>query len=225
MKIDFHVHTYNSSDGLSTLEQIAKRAKAKGIDAIAITDHDFQTLNRIEMINSIYFIPGIELSTRYGHILGLNLQDKIDLKYAKEEPVKAIKEAGGYSVLAHPFDLRSRYIKINEIPKVDAIEVINSSSFPFGRNTKFATEFASKLNLAKTAGSDSHWAKTVGNAYVKVNAPSIEEALKQIFIKKNSIVQGRAISMVDKITVELLRLKKRNLLTLKAYKDVKQRLC
>lgn len=207
MKIDFHVHSCYSDDGLSTLEEIAKWAKFKGINAVAITDHDYQTLNEIKIIDSIYFLPAVEISTRYGHILGLNLHDKIDIKYAKEEPVKAIKEVGGFSVFAHPFDLRSVYIRINEIPKVDAIEVLNSNSFPFKRNLKLASNLANELNLAKTAGSDSHWAKTVGNAYVEVNASTIDEAIKSIIIKRNGLIYGKATSIKDRIAIVLLKLK------------------
>jgi len=40
LKIDLHIHSQYSTDGLSKPESIVKRAKKKGLDGIAITDHN-----------------------------------------------------------------------------------------------------------------------------------------------------------------------------------------
>ena len=42
-RVDLHLHTAASPDGRSSLEGIAKAAKAAGLDAIAVTDHDLCT--------------------------------------------------------------------------------------------------------------------------------------------------------------------------------------
>lgn len=81
MKIDFHIHT-KASDGQYAPKEIVKMADQKGIECIAITDHD--TLNGLdeaiqtEKDFSVRVIRGIELGAkehRYLHILGLNLKD------------------------------------------------------------------------------------------------------------------------------------------------------
>lgn len=76
-KVDFHTHS-TCSDGLLSPKDMVKRAKEKGLNYYALTDHD-TTLGLCEAINEaknlgINFIPGIELSTDYNnesiHILG-----------------------------------------------------------------------------------------------------------------------------------------------------------
>lgn len=78
--IDLHVHS-NCSDGTFTPSQLVEYALEKGLQAIALTDHD--TTEGIEQAQaaaqntSLQVIPGIELSTAYLgrdiHILGLNI--------------------------------------------------------------------------------------------------------------------------------------------------------
>jgi len=74
---DFHLHT-NASDGKLTPKELIYIASTRGLDIIAITDHD-TTLNveegiREGLIENIRVIPGIELSTIHNkesiHILG-----------------------------------------------------------------------------------------------------------------------------------------------------------
>ncbi|KYH30291.1 MULTISPECIES: PHP domain-containing protein [Clostridium] len=77
IKGDLHLHT-TSSDGRLSPSELVNLAKNKGLDVIAITDHDntFGVEEGIREGNSIGIkvIPGIELSTRYNdesiHILG-----------------------------------------------------------------------------------------------------------------------------------------------------------
>ncbi len=77
MKADLHMHTTHS-DGRLSREALFKRAKEKGLDVIAITDHDVTAEVddnvRLSQKYGIKYIPGIELSTLYKgksvHVLG-----------------------------------------------------------------------------------------------------------------------------------------------------------
>ena len=78
MIFDLHVHT-TYSDGLLTPKQVVDLAMIKGIDGIAITDHDTilgiePAVRYSEEIENIFVIPGIELGSVYKdeevHILG-----------------------------------------------------------------------------------------------------------------------------------------------------------
>jgi predicted metal-dependent phosphoesterase TrpH len=80
MKADLHIHS-TVSDGSDTIAQIIETAKAKGLDAVAVTDHD--TLSHAAQIPAdagIRVIAGVELSAVHrksntqAHILGYNLQ-------------------------------------------------------------------------------------------------------------------------------------------------------
>jgi predicted metal-dependent phosphoesterase TrpH len=78
MRADLHTHTI-ASDGTHTPAQNVRRAKEKGLKAIAITDHDTtagldEALEEAENLSDIEVIPGIEISTVYNkqdiHVLG-----------------------------------------------------------------------------------------------------------------------------------------------------------
>ncbi|HET9868930.1 MAG TPA: PHP domain-containing protein [bacterium] len=80
---DLHLHTTHS-DGTLTPRELARLAKAQGVDAIALTDHD--TVSGIEelldegRILGLEVIPGVELSADFGpgtlHILGYGFDPK-----------------------------------------------------------------------------------------------------------------------------------------------------
>lgn len=86
MKFDLHVHT-NHSDGRLSPSKMVDLAVEKGLDGIAITDHDTTTgINEAIVQSNIYsgfhVIPGIEFSSQYKdesvHILGYFIDYKND---------------------------------------------------------------------------------------------------------------------------------------------------
>ena len=107
-KIDLHVHTAASLDGLSSLEELTAAAKAAGLDAIAVTDHNLCTPVP-QQLNGVLLIPGCEVSTRQGHITALFLEEPLDLTALRKDglpqggdAVGEIHRRGGIAVLAHP---------------------------------------------------------------------------------------------------------------------------
>ncbi|MCE5300819.1 MAG: PHP domain-containing protein [Spirochaetia bacterium] len=88
---DLHIHT-TKSDGSNTVEEIFTYARAEGLSAIAITDHDtvaaVDEARAMEKKYGVEFIIGVELSAVYEgrevHIIGLgfnpygrNFQEKL----------------------------------------------------------------------------------------------------------------------------------------------------
>lgn len=68
MRADLHVHT-RYSDGIYSVHDIAKKAKIKGLDVIAITDHDIiGATKEIKEITDIEVLLGVELSTYHNNI-------------------------------------------------------------------------------------------------------------------------------------------------------------
>jgi hypothetical protein len=116
-------------------------------------------------------IPGIEVSTSRGHILGINTTSPIPRGLSVKETTKRIHEAGGIAIAAHPSAIFKDGIGLNaEIASsgIDAIEVVNSSAFPFLLLTRLNRRFAGRLHFPQTAGSDSHLPETIGLAYTLI---------------------------------------------------------
>ena len=185
-RVDLHLHTAASPDGRSSLEGIAKAAKAAGLDAIAVTDHDLCTPVPAAL-EGVLLIPGCEVSTAAGHITGLFLERPLPLEAlghlpAPEAAVEAIREAGGLAVLAHPYQRPGAAPEQFTFP-LDAIEAVNARAcFKVPEANEKAAALAQKRGLPAAGGSDAHDAAEVGNACTELEAealtlPALREAL------------------------------------------------
>jgi len=196
MKIDLHCHTFFSKDGTSSVESIIKEGKRKGIDGVAITDHD----NTNAWEEAIFWgkklefeiILGEEITTSEGDILGLFMTKNVDGKgKAPRYAIKQIKEQNGLAFFAHPFHMLEGFKKPLEryTDIIDGIEVFNGRR-PLDRGDKLANRFAEKQGLIKIGGSDSHYFKTVGNVYTECKSNNLIEFREQL-LRKQSVVYGK----------------------------------
>jgi len=170
LKIDLHVHTTGSRDAFTEPEQLPTIVKQRGLDGVAVTNHDAFT--RVTSSEAI-ILPGIEVSARQGHIIGIGMSGPIERARTADETISAIQHVGGVAIVPHPFDPISpcvNPIKLRSRP--DAIEVINADALFFGLNTKYARRMANRLGLPMVAGSDSHIPETVGDAYTLIDTDS-----------------------------------------------------
>lgn len=182
IKIDLHVHTCYSYDGLITPKELISYAVSAGLYGVAVTDHN-RVDGALKMAKELDFpiIPGIEISSLNGHIIGLNVQEPIPKCLSVEETVDRIHEKGGLAIACHPKALLKSSLKAAATQKFDAVEVINASAFPFKRSVKQAWETASKLRLPQVGGSDAHYGPEIGLAYTVIDAGlEVDEIIKAI---------------------------------------------
>jgi predicted metal-dependent phosphoesterase TrpH len=170
LKIDLHVHTTGSSDAFIDPEQLPAIVKERGLDGVAITNHDAYT----EATSSeTIILPGIEVSTQHGHIIGLGVHGKIEKGKTADETISTIQHIGGVAIVPHPFDPISPCVNpIKLKSKPEAIEVMNAGALFFGLNTRYARRIANQLRLPMVGGSDSHIPETVGDAYTLIESES-----------------------------------------------------
>ncbi|MEM1566521.1 MAG: PHP domain-containing protein [Candidatus Bathyarchaeia archaeon] len=183
VKMDLHVHTCYSHDGLIRPKELISYAKMKGLDGVAITDHDRidAALKIAKEVTGLLIIPGIEVSSLNGHVIGLNLQEPVPKNLSVEETVDKIHELGGLAIACHPKAILKSSLGQKTSQKFDAIEVINASAFPFMRSIEKARKMASSLGLPMVAGSDAHYAPEIGRAYTLIEAePKLDEVVKAI---------------------------------------------
>ncbi len=82
---DLHLHTV-ASDGTQTLAEMAARAKASGLSAIAITDHDTissDLAERVAYVNGVEVIAGVELKADFDGVSGELLGHFVDPQASK----------------------------------------------------------------------------------------------------------------------------------------------
>jgi len=177
MKFDLHVHSKYSYDSNLSPEKIIKFARKKGLNGVAITDHNtilggIET-SKINKDKDFHVIVGEEIKTEYGDIVALFIREEIKARNF-EDVVEEIKNQEGLSVLAHPF----RHFKSPEkiINKLDLVEGFNARSK--AEDNLKAIEIAKKYNKALCAGSDVHFSFELGMGRTIANE-EIEEALRK----------------------------------------------
>lgn len=206
-KFDLHIHSCYSHNLYGTRllsppskslpEDIIKTAILKGIRVIAVTDHDnikgslrtIEIANRKRYKNKILIIPGVEISSKDGHILAYNVYEDIPKYLSVEDTIKIIKEKGGVAVAAHPFNMKyclkkNKIIELNK--ELFALELSNSHSL----KNEYTKRYIKKNNYPFTIGSDAHSLSEIGLCYGKTNEiiNSIQDMLNVIKNQKiNSI--------------------------------------
>jgi len=201
MKIDCHCHTIYSKhwfwgyDSINTPEEMIRAAIKKGLDGIAITDHNTVKGSLVGMkiakrYKNFIVIIGSEIRTKSGEVTGLGIKEDVPTNLELEEAIEKIHDLGGIAVIPHPF---GKYFFRGPVVKnplnADAIEVYNSKL----RNSanKKALNLANRFKKGKTAGSDAHSARGVGNAGIICDSDPIEAILKgrvKIFGKHTSLI-------------------------------------
>lgn len=182
MTLDLHIHSHRSPDGRMRLEEIAAAARQRGLDAVAICDHDLAYSGPPE-VDGVLMIPGVEVSTDQGHLLGLFVEG-VDGTRDFVRSAQAIHQAGGLTVLAHPFQRhREEGALLPLVPQLDGVEVWNSrASRKDPQANAKAAAFAQKTGLPPFAGSDAHLPQEIGNGRILVETeartlPAIRAAL------------------------------------------------
>jgi len=166
-------------------DQMISAARRRGLDGLAITDH--QTVEgglvgkKWAKKNTPDFVvvPGIEIRTIRGDILGLGLDENVSDNLSVAETVEKIHGLGGIAIAAHPFaQFIFRRAVQEEARLADAIEVFNASTRLNWRANKKALELAAHAEKPGTASSDAHIARDVGRAGIECNADDIDGILK-----------------------------------------------
>ena len=174
LRIDMHVHTHASWDCLSDPERVLARALARGVDRIAITDH-----NRIWAARAMArrhpdrIIPGEEVKTAEGiDVIGLYLKEEIPKGTPAREVCARVREQGGLVYLPHPY-ARGKGGSGRHAEELaghsDIIEVFNARLHD-GRLNQAAADLADRWNLPGGCGSDAHTVWEVGRARVELPA-------------------------------------------------------
>ena len=190
LSVELHAHSSHSHDGFDPVESLLERAAERGLDGLAVTDHDQLTGSReaLELAPAydLTIIPAIEVSSEAGHVLALGVEELIPSGLSFEKTVECIHDADGTAVIPHPYQKLRKGVLANVEPEAlkrgDAIEVLNSR-FVTGWSNRKARKLAEELEMPVTAGSDAHVSEMVGQTVTLVDTEqddceSILEAIR-----------------------------------------------
>jgi predicted metal-dependent phosphoesterase TrpH/glycosyltransferase involved in cell wall biosynthesis len=198
---DLHMHTDHSHDCAVPVADLLDYAEAQGLGAIAITDHNVfagaQEAVQLAQGLDLVVIPGEEIKTEMGEVIGLFLAEKIERGLPMAETIAAIREQGGVVYLPHPFDrlhtIPDAPTLHRHMPEIDVFEVYNARLLFEGFNDE-ALRYARKYNLTMGAGSDAHVLQGVGTGLVRMRA--FENAAEFLISLRSAEIVRRPKSLV-----------------------------
>lgn len=198
LKLDLHVHTVRSYDGHTRAEDLPQIIRTKGLDGVAVTEHDnFDPPKLMEAL----ILPAIEISSRDGHIIGLGVHEIIPSRLPADETIQKIREQGGVAIIPHPYDPVCECVKISRLKiRPDAVETVNADALSFHISNWLARRDARKFKIPEVGGSDSHIPQSIGDAYTLVDSASrsLEDIMDAIRMGRVR-PEGRPTSVRNKI--------------------------
>jgi predicted metal-dependent phosphoesterase TrpH len=211
--VDLHSHTLWSKDCLTSFDTILNLCQKRGIDRIAITDHNTaQGALELQKRAPDLILVGEEIMTTQGEILAYFVQESVPAGLTPEETIKRLRDQRAVISVAHPYDRLRKgawqeadLIRIAD--KVDAIEIFNARCLYAADNDR-ALAFAQQHGLPGTAGSDGHSSPEYGMTMVRMQpfegAGDFLTSLRQAeYIKRISPAYVHAFSKAAKWSKKL----------------------
>lgn len=226
MKLDLHIHSRHSDDGSESVRDIIRTARERGLDGIAICDHNtFEAFEEAKSLapEGFVVIPGVEYSTDVGHVLALFVTKQYDLKrneknYRVIESLRsAADEDGALLVAAHPYRKREA-LPERLLPNVDGVEVENSrDAYNRPENSRRSRQDARDGGKFMTGGSDSHILHELGACYTVLpdDTERSADGVKNALLQRLSDAEGKGGRLRDQAISKLRITKPRKL-----FKDI-----
>jgi predicted metal-dependent phosphoesterase TrpH len=209
-RADVHMHT-SASDGLPAVREVLDYVARRGhLDVMAITDHDVldASLEAYEQRPRYPFdiIPGVEVTSAEGHMLGLWVTQPIPMDMSLAETASAIHEQGGIAILAHPFHVLAgirvrdcwRYLRNPQVllsAKIDALEVHNAAVSTPGSN-RLARRLGRQLGITVTGSSDAHALDSIGSGLTRFVGRSAQD-FRNAIARGQTLAEGSAWPITD----------------------------
>lgn len=208
--VDLHMHTSASHDCLSSPADVVSTARERGLDRIAITDHnEIDGALEASEYDPELVIVGEEIRTAEGlDLIGLWLDRRIPPGGTFRDVADAIHAQRGVVYVPHPFDAHrgsDEPFLDGLVGCVDVVEAFNARIHEPNRNAR-AAKWARHHALPVGAGSDAHTLREIGRAVV-VMKPFTDPSSFLASLRGGRI-QGRASSPLVHLASTWAKLRK-----------------
>jgi predicted metal-dependent phosphoesterase TrpH len=205
MKLDLHVHTFHSGhttiyplslfmrESYNSPESVYRRAKARGMDLVTITDHDeisgaLTIADRPDVIigcevTAVFPNDGVRVHLGVLDICEVQHREIQRLRHDVRDLLPYLKQEGIFTTLNHVASRINGAITAPHIaalmPWVDGIEIVNGSRLSSQNRT--AACLADACGKVGVAGSDSHTRRGIGRTWVEApHARTREQFLEEL---------------------------------------------
>jgi predicted metal-dependent phosphoesterase TrpH len=192
MIFDLHNHTRASFDGFTTVTELIKACEGRGIDVVAITEHDLVTdvLSCETEGERPIIIPGCEFTDSNGaHIIGLFVSEALPVGSPATEILSHIESQSGFSIMPHPYKPGSGFLATTAdeslIHRFDAIEIVNGG-WRAEKSIEDLKTIAKRFNLLPLASSDSHKFNQVGMCCTRLKTNNDSQDFKALLMNASA---------------------------------------
>ena len=206
MLVDMHLHEKTcSSDSFLSLEEIVTIARARGLDAVCITDHDSMGLRdyAAEYSRKVGFpiFVGVEFFSLQGDITAWGIETFPDHRIDAQPFIDQVNAAGGFCVSCHPFRNNKRGLEehLRKVKGLHGVEVLNGSTDLEANRT--ALRCCRELGLQAIGASDAHVPENVAKyvTWLPERVDDLTDFLAQLHscTTKPAIWNGSAYDVVE----------------------------
>ncbi len=204
IRAEFHTHTCYSHDSLVKIDDFLDTCNKKGLDRVAITDHnEIKGAFIAKELDPERVIVGEEIQTTQGEMLGYFIKNHIPAGLTPMQTIEALKAQDAFISIAHPFDphrgttwSESSLAEIS--PYIDAIEIFNARCLSNRANLQ-AEAYARKHHLAGMVGSDAHSLYELGRASLLLPAFDDADSLRKALVsaRRDDRLSGTWVHLIS----------------------------
>jgi predicted metal-dependent phosphoesterase TrpH len=208
---DLQVHT-SHGDGMADARALFERIERQtDLDVVAVTDHD--DIRGALVAREVHardnymfeFVPGIEVTTRSGHLLALWVDEPVRSFRSLAETVATVHRMGGVAVIPHPLSYLTRSVGERALDGLlavgdaealpDGIEVANTTLAGRVTGARALRANRARWGLAETGGSDAHFPEEVGAARTLFPGRTAEELRAAIAARQTVGISRGAVPL------------------------------
>jgi hypothetical protein len=187
---DFHVHTF-FGDGALPPWEIAAEARRRGLDVIAVTNHNQMIAARLGAWlaghgSGLLLLKGEEITAPNYHLVAIGIGTSIGWRSSAADAIAAVHAQGGVAIAAHPVRNFDGY-DARAMTSLDGTEVASPTIYEDPRSVAELVEFDRRVKahnprVAPIGASDFHHRGPLGlcRTYVIANDRSEQAVLDAI---------------------------------------------
>ena len=171
LAVDFHVHSF-PGDGSMTPWDLAVEAQRRGLDAIALTNHNHRLQWMLTQAlqfepHGALLIPGEELTSIGYHMAVAGTERNVAWHQAAADAAARIHDQGGIAIAAHPAGKETTGFDDRAIDVVDGVEAAHPLIYVLADGRRDLAQFYARARarrpyIAAIGSTDYHFFAPVG---------------------------------------------------------------
>ena len=166
LEADLHVHSFPGDGGLPPWD-IAVEARRRGLDVIALTNHNstlsWRLMQRLAPNPAgVIVLPGFELTSAGYHMAAVGVETPVAWRQLPAAAAAAVQAQGGIAIAAHPLAPRRSRWDDAAIDALDGLEASSSNDLVADLAAFTRRAMVRRPSLAPIGASDFHYFAPLG---------------------------------------------------------------